>query len=323
METSYFPGTGIDISRLTLGTMTFGGQVNHRDSFHIMDYAIDHGINSFDTANSYVDGESERIVGQWLKGRRERIILATKAHKHMPDDPRTGGLSRRSLVASCEGSLKRLNTDYIDIYYMHHPDNRTSLEESLEAMNRLVDEGKVLYVGMSNHAAWQLADSLAICDRRGYLPPIVTQVVYNLLTRSLEAELSPFLAAHQMGMVIYNPIAGGLLSGKHQPGTPDKNTRFGLKAGYLPRYWLDENFAAIEELDVIARDHGLNLLQLALRWCASRENVTSILTGVSNLSQLEQNIAAIEAGTLSGDIMAQCDDVWASLAGTRYHYARH
>ncbi len=315
-------GTSLKTSLLCLGTMMFGGQTNEADSLKIMDYAYEHGINFFDTANVYNQGESERIVGKGLKGRRDELLLATKVHGQMGENPNNSGLSRRNILSAVDASLKRLDTDYIDIYYMHSPDYETSLEESLEAMTSLVKSGKVRYIGVSNFSAWQIADMLAICDKRNYIPPIITQNVYNPITRGIETELIPFLIAHNIGMAIYNPVAGGLLAGKHKLGQPAENTRFANNKMYYDRYWTDENFAAVEKLTKIAMEHNLNILQLAMKWCATQNRVTSIITGVSRLSQIEQNIASVEGEPLDSDTMAECDKIWHSLAGTRFGYNR-
>ncbi len=322
MEFKTLAGTGLTVSGLCLGTMMFGGQTSETDSLEIMDYAFEHGINFFDTANSYNQGESEKVVGKWLKGGRDRIVLATKVGNKMGDNPNNVGLNRRNIIAACDASLKRLGTDYIDIYYLHRPDYGTALEETMEVMSGLVKSGKVRYVGISNHAAWQIGDALAICDKRDYVPPVITQNVYNIITRSIESELVPFLEAHKMGMVVYNPIAGGLLAGKHKPGQPVENTRFALSKNYYDRYWSDENFAAVEKLSAIASDHGMGILQLAMKWCAEKACVTSVITGVSRLPQIEQNIACVEGEPLSTELLALCDDVWNSLAGTRFQYNR-
>jgi aryl-alcohol dehydrogenase-like predicted oxidoreductase len=287
-----------------------------------MDYAFEHGVNFFDTANVYVQGESERIVGKALKGRREKIILATKVFGQMGDDPNDAGLSRRNILSAVEKSLKRLESDYIDIYYLHAPDYGTAIEETLDAMTCLVRSGKVRYVGVSNYAAWQLADILAACERRGYIPPVITQNVYNPITRGIESEFVPFLKAHPMAMAVYNPIAGGLLAGKHRPGTPEANTRFANNPVYFSRYWSDENFSAVQALERIAEEAGVSILQLALKWCAAQRYVTSIITGVSKLPQIEMNIAALEGEPLSQETLEKCDAVWKSLAGTRFAYNR-
>ncbi|HML46590.1 MAG TPA: aldo/keto reductase [Clostridia bacterium] len=302
--------------------MMFGGQTGAADSFAIMDYAFDHGVNFFDTANVYNQGESEQIVGQWLKGRRNKVLLATKVFGRMGEDPNDAGLSRRNIVSAVDASLTRLGTDYIDFYYMHAPDYQTDPEESLQAMDGLVRAGKVRYMGVSNFAAWQIADILHICDKRGYVAPAITQNVYNLITRGLETELAPFLKAHPMAMVVYNPIAGGLLAGKHKPGTPAENTRFANNSMYYNRYWSDENFAAVEKLSAISDQYGVNLLTLSMKWCAAQPLVTSIISGVSKLEQIRQNIASLEGEPLGADALAACDGVWKALAGTRFGYNR-
>ncbi len=322
MQLRTFPATGLKVSQLTLGTMTFGGQTDERASFAIMDMASAGGINIFDTANTYNQGESERIVGKWLKGRRADMLLATKVRGQMGDGPNDVGLSRHNIMRAAEKSLTRLQTDYIDIYYLHMPDYATGIEESLRAMDDLVRQGKVRYVGISNYAAWQAADILAIADKRGLTAPVITQNVYNLITRGVEAEFLPFLRAHPMAMTVYNPIAGGLLTGKHRKEAPDKGTRFDRDANYYKRYWSEENLDAVDKLSAVAGQAGISLLQLAYRWLAQNPLVTTILSGVSNVQQLEQNLQALDGPPLSDDVLAACDQVWLSLAGTRFAYNR-
>lgn len=322
MQYNTLPKTNLQVSQLSLGTMMFGGQTNEADSLAIMDYAFAHGVNFIDTANVYNQGESERIVGRWLKDHRAEVILATKVNGQMGSNPNDAGLSRRNILAAVDASLNRLGTDYIDIYYMHAPDYRTDPEESLQAMNSLVEAGKIRYVAVSNFAAWQVADMLHICDKRGYAAPVISQNVYNLITRGIEPELVPFLKAHGIGMAVYNPIAAGLLAGKHKPGKPAENTRFANNPMYYERYWSDENFAAVEKIAAIATEHGIGMLELAMKWCAAQPTVTSIISGVSRLAQIEQNIASLEGDPLGADVLAACDDVWHSLAGTRFAYNR-
>jgi 1-deoxyxylulose-5-phosphate synthase len=322
MRYNYLPGSNVQVSIFSLGTMMFGGQTSEADSMRIMDYAFEQGVNFFDTANGYNQGESERIVGKGLKGRRHEIILATKVSNPMGNNRNDQGISRRNIFYAVDESLRRLDTDYIDIYYLHAPDYRTELEESVQAMADLARAGKICYFAVSNFSAWQMADILAICDKRGYRPPVLTQSVYNLITRGIETELVPFLTKHKMGMAIYNPIAAGLLTGKHQAGKPLENTRFATNEGYYRRYFNDENLAAVEKLTKIAADHGMNLLELAMRWCAAQSCVTSIITGVSRLEQLAQNLQTLDGEPLSQDALQQCDEVWHALAGTRFQYFR-
>jgi len=316
------PGTSLKVSALSLGTMMFGGQTSEAESLTIMDYAYEQGMNFWDTANVYNQGESERIVGKGLKGRRDDIVLATKVTGQMGKGLNDKGLSRRNIIAAVDASLKRLDTDYIDLYYLHSPDYETRIEETLETMTNLVRLGKIRYIGVSNYAAWQVADMLAACDKLRFIAPVISQNVYNAITRGVETELVPFLRAHELGMAVYNPIAGGILAGKHKPGTPAENTRFANNQTYYKRYWSDENFAAVEKLTAIAQGHGISILQLAIKWCVSRPGVTSIISGVSRLSQIEQNIASLEGALLTEDVLVACDDVWYSLAGTRFAYNR-
>lgn len=322
MKYNKLPKTDLRLSQICLGTMMFGGQTEEAESLRIMDYAFEHGINFFDTANVYNQGESERIVGLGLKGRRSRIVLATKVGGQMVDDPNDAGLSRRNILAAVEASLRRLGTDYIDLYYLHFPDYGTAIEETLQAMTELVRSGKVRYVGISNYAAWQIADLLAACERYDWTPPVITQDVYNPITRGIESELVPFLRAHALGMAVYNPLAGGLLTGKHRRGPPAENTRFSNNKMYYDRYWSDENFSAVEKLEQIASGCGLSPVQLAMKWCAGQECVTSVISGVSRLSQAEQNIDSVEGEPLGEDVLAQCDEVWRSLSGGRFRYNR-
>ena len=322
MKYNQLAKTNLQVSQLSLGTMMFGGQTNESDSLAIMDYAYDQGINVFDTANVYNQGESERIVGKALKGRRDQIILASKVNGQMGKNPNDKGLGRRNILSAVEASLKRLDTDYLDLYYMHAPDYGTDLEESLETMSSLVKSGKARYLGISNFAAWQVADIFAICDKRNYVAPVITQNVYNLITRGIETELLPFLTAHPMGLTIYNPIAAGLLAGKHQPGSPAANTRFANNQMYFDRYWFDANFKAIEELTKIAMANHMTILELAMKWCAAHPQVTTILTGVSRLSQLEQNIASLKGNPINEAIFAQCNEVWHTLTGKTFQYNR-
>ncbi len=322
MQYLTLPRTNLTVSRLSLGTMMFGGQTDEGESLRIMDYAFDQGVNFIDTANVYNEGRSEIIVGKWLKNHRHETILATKVFGQMGTNPNDAGLSRRNILSAVDESLRRLGTDYIDIYYMHAPDYKTDIEESLEAMNGLVRSGKIRYPAVSNYAAWQIGDILHLCDRRGYVPPVISQNVYNMITRGLEAELLPFLKAHPMGMAVYNPIAGGLLTGKHKPGQPQENTRFAGNQEYYSRYWSDENFQTVEKISEIARRYGMSNLELAMKWCAAQSAVTSIISGVSRLEQLVMNIASLEGKPLDADVLAECDSVWRSLAGTRFAYNR-
>ena len=218
MQYNTLPRTNIKVSQLCLGTMMFGGQTSEEDSFRVMDAAHDLGVNFFDTANIYQNGETERIVGKWLKNHRNEVVLATKVRGRFGDGMNDEGLSRDAILRAAEDSLRRLQTDHIDVYYLHMPDHDTALYETLQTMDSLVRAGKVRHVGVSNYAAWQVMEMLAICRECGFEAPIVTQNVWNLVTRGIEQELQGFLDAHPMGLCIYNPLAAGLLTGKYAGG---------------------------------------------------------------------------------------------------------
>jgi aryl-alcohol dehydrogenase-like predicted oxidoreductase len=302
--------------------MMFGGQTNEGDSLSIMDYCFDHGVNFWDTADIYNSGESEKIVGKALKGRRDDIILATKVFYPPSKKLNDSGLSRRHIMQSIDGSLKKLNTDYVDIYYMHAPDYETGLDETLDTLSALVRSGKVRYLGVSNFASWQIADIHGLCERKGYIKPIISQNIYNLLLRDVEQELAPCLKAHDMGMAVFNPIAGGFLTGKYKSRELPANTRFANQKNYVDRYWSEDNFKALEKFEAIAGKNGINLLELALRWTINRLSVNALVCGVSKLDQIKTNIAAMDNTGISEEAIKACDDVWYDMVGKRFAYNR-
>jgi aryl-alcohol dehydrogenase-like predicted oxidoreductase len=270
----------------------------------------------------YNGGESEKIVGKALKGRREDIILATKVFYPPSQKRNDRGLSRRHIMQAIDGSLKRLNTDYVDLYYMHAPDYETGLDETLDTLSTLVRSGKVHYLGVSNYASWQVADILGLCERKGYIKPVISQNIYNLLLRDVEQELAPCLKAHGMGMAVFNPIAGGFLTGKYKSRDIPANTRFANQKNYVDRYWSEDNFKALEKFEAIAAKNGINLLELALRWTINRLSVNTLVCGVSKLDQIKANIAAMNNTALSEEAIKACDEVWYDMAGKRFAYNR-
>lgn len=323
MEYVYLTGTGLQASKACLGTMMFGDQVPEAESVRLIHASLDRGINFIDTADKYAGGASEEIVGKALAGRRENVILATKVFNPMSSDINDRGLSRRHILTALESSLRRLQTDYVDIYYLHEPDRLTPIEETLETMDTLVRSGKVRYVGVSNYAAWQVADLLSTAKANHWTPPVLTQNVYNLLTRGIESELVPMARSHAMGVIVFNPLMSGLLTGKHRKGSAVAGTRLADNAMYRARYWSDENLDAVEELCGIAKNAGLTPTQLALRWCANQPGITSVLLGASQEKHLEENLNAILAPKLPEDVLRACDSVWSHMSvGTRYAYYR-
>ncbi len=323
MEFRTLPKTGLKVSRLSFGTMTFGSQTDEATAHRIVDCCLDAGINFLDTANVYNRGAAETLVGKTLKGRRDKVILASKVCGKMGDAPDEEGLSRAAMHKAIDASLMRLGTDYLDVYYLHQPDYATPIEETLDAMEELVRAGKVRFPAVSNYAAWQVAEILWICEKRGYQPYFVSQPMYNPIARGIEDEYLPFCRRFGVAVVPYNPLAGGLLTGKHsRQGGPTPGTRFDGNKMYQDRYWLDDDFAAVEELRSIAAEAGKNLVELALQWLLSQPLVDSIILGASRLEQLQENLKAAEGGRLDSTVLERCDAVWKRLRGITPKYNR-
>src|SRR5437763_14797053 len=226
METRTLAGTELEVSRLCFGTMTFGKPVEQAGAIKMVDCCLEAGINFFDTANVYQQGVSEQMLGTALKGRRDQVVLASKVRGKMGDAPDQTGLSRRAIMRAVEESLKRLQTDYLDLYYLHQPDYDVPLEETMEALDTLVRKGAIRYAATSNYASWQVCQMLSIAEQEGYTPARVAQQMWNLLARGLEQEFVPFAKQAGVSIIAYNPLAGGLLSGKHAAQSYTPGTRF-------------------------------------------------------------------------------------------------
>ena len=312
--------TGLRVSRLCLGTMTFGLQTDEKTSFAIMDRAAEAGITFFDTADAYPlgggfdhAGGTEEIVGRWLKGKRDDFILATKCFIPMGPRPFQGGNSRRHIMNAVEASLRRLGTDYIDLYQLHGVDPNTPIDETLEALDALVKAGKVLYVGCSNHLAYQVARAIGRSEALRIAKFVSVQPRYNLLFREIERELIPLCVEDGLGVIPYNPIAGGMLSGKHdRTKAPEAGTRFGLQnlAGnmYRQRYWQDHLFDTVDALGAIAKEAGLELPTLAVAWVLAQPGITAPIIGASRPDQLDATTKALEV-TLEPDLLARLDEL--------------
>jgi aryl-alcohol dehydrogenase-like predicted oxidoreductase len=323
MEYRTLPKTGLKVSRLCFGTMTFGAQADQASAQRMVDCCLDAGINFFDTANVYNRGAAETILGKALKGRREKVVVASKVRGKMGDAPGDEGLSRDAITKAIEASLQRLGTDYVDLYYLHLPDYAAPVEETLETMQELVRAGKVRFPAVSNYAAWQVCEILWICEKRGYQPYFISQPMYNLLARGIEEEYLPFCQRFGVAVVPYNPLAGGLLTGKHsRQSGPPPGTRFDGNKMYQDRYWLDDDFAAVEELRAVAREAGKTLVELALQWLLSQPLVDSIILGASRVEQLEENLKAAEGARLEKPVLSRCDIVWKRLRGITPKYNR-
>ena len=329
MKTKRMGRTGLKVAEICLGTMTFGKQCDEAASFAIMDAATELGIDFFDTADGYpmggtleTAGNTETIVGKWLRGRRHEIVLATKCWVPMGARPNDGGLSRKHIFDAVEDSLRRLQTDYIDLYQAHAPDPETPLDETLRAFDDLVHQGKVRYIGCSNFKAWLLATALSISDRHELARMDCVQPRYNILFREIENELLPLCQHNGIGVIAYNPLAGGFLTGKYQAGAqPARETRFGFLSGparsiYHKRYWQDVQFEAVDHLHKYFTERSKSLTQVAIAWVLAQPGVTSAIVGATSAEQLRQSVPATEL-KLEADELATCDDVWFNLPRLR------
>jgi aryl-alcohol dehydrogenase-like predicted oxidoreductase len=315
--------TGLKVSEICLGTMTFGHQCDQRESFRILDKAAEHGVNFLDAADVYpvpptpeTWGRTEEIVGLWLGGKRDQFVLATKCRIRVGPGPNDEGLSRRHVMKAVEDSLRRLKTDYIDLYQSHSPDPETPFDETLRAFDDLVRQGKVRYVGCSNHAAWQLALCLGISYRHELARYDSVQPRYNLLYRDIETELLPLCRDQGVGVIVYNPLAGGFLSGKYRtleelpPGT-----RFTLgKTGelYRERYWHQAQLQAVEQLRQHFEPRGKSLVTVAVAWVLAQPGITSAIVGASKAEQLDASLASVDC-TLDAQDQEVCNLAWYSL----------
>jgi aryl-alcohol dehydrogenase-like predicted oxidoreductase len=303
MEYRQLGSSGLRVSTLTLGTMTFGGQGNFAKvgdtdvagAKRQIDMCLDAGVNLIDTADVYSTGGSEEIVGEALGSKRDEVLIATKVRMRMGEGPNMEGLSRHHVISGCEASLRRLQTDHIDLYHVHEWDGLTPLEETLGALQYLVDTGKVRYVGVSNFAGWQLMKTLGIAER-DHLPRFVSQqIYYSLQERSAEYELIPLATDQGLGTLVWSPLAGGLLSGKHRRGQ-DGPAGTRQLAGWdePPVYDEEKLYDTVEVLVEIADGHGLSAAQVALAWLLGRPTVSSVVIGARTDEQLADNLKSAE-----------------------------
>ncbi|MBN1552162.1 aldo/keto reductase [bacterium] len=314
--------SGLRASRICLGAMTFGIQADKAEAHRMLDYAFDKGVTFFDTANAYGAGESERILGTWIKTKRHDVIVSTKVRYQVGSDPMSVGLSRRVIRTEVERSLKRMQTDFIDVLYLHQPDDATALDETLRAVEDVVRSGKVHCLGVSNFAAWQIVQALEIAARLHVTAPVIVQPMYNLIARGIEQELMPCCRHYQLAVYPYNPLAAGLLTGKHVfEKTDHKTGRFKVLPYYKDRYWHHMMFNAVSDLENIAASSGRSLISLAFQWLLDRPGVTGIVMGASNLQQLEQNLASFDK-PLDEETARACDELWERFRGPHPNYNR-
>jgi 1-deoxyxylulose-5-phosphate synthase len=319
MEHTRLGRTGLQVSRLCLGTMTFGLQVDEPASVAILDRAAEGGVDFLDTSDAYplggdlsTRGITEEILGRWLRGKRDRFIVATKCFAPTGPAPFDGGNSRKHILAAVDASLRRLQTDYIDLYQLHGYDQATPIDETLGALDDLVHQGKVRYTGCSNFLTYQLVRAVGRSETLRLARFDSVQPRYNLLFRQIEREMLPFCAEEGVGVIPYNPIAGGLLSGKHsRTAPPPEGTRFTLgTAGeaYQDRYWHDREFDTVEVLRQLAEKAGVSLVTLSVAWVLANNAVTAPIIGASRPDQLDASLAAAEF-RLDDDLKRQLDDV--------------
>ena len=310
--------TGLQVSRLCLGTMTFGLQCDEPTSVAILDRAAEGGIDFLDTSAAYplggdlsTRGITEEILGRWLRGKRDRFIVATKCFAPTGPAPFDGGNSRKHIMSAVEASLRRLQTDYIDLYQLHGYDRQTPIDETLGALDDLVHQGKVRYLGCSNFLTYQLVRAVGRTETLGLARLDCVQPRYNLLFRQIEREMLPYCREDGIGVIPYNPIAGGLLTGKHARGAPTAGTRFTLGTAadnYQDRYWHDREFNTVDALSQLAERAGVDLVTLSVAWVLAHPAVTAPIIGASSPGQLDASLAA--AGyRIEPDLKRELDEV--------------
>ncbi|HSG89451.1 MAG TPA: aldo/keto reductase [Pseudomonadales bacterium] len=317
--------SGLQVTELCLGTMTFGLQCDEPTSQAILDAAMDAGLCFLDTADAYPlggtlesIGRTEEIIGRWMKarGNRDDVILASKCWAPTRRGPNGHGLSRQHIVESVEASLRRLDTDRLDLYQAHAFDPEVPIDETLRAFDDLQRSGKVRYVGCSNYPAWRLGEAAAAADRLGVEGYVSVQPRYNLLYREIETELLPLCRARGLGVLVYNPLAGGFLSGKYRAGeAPRDGTRFTLGTAaerYQQRYWDEAQFEAVQALQTTAQARELDLVSLAIAWVLQQDGISSAIIGASRPEQLAASLAATRV-EFDDDLRAACEAVWWTL----------
>ncbi len=296
--------SGVKVSVIGMGTNQFGGKVDQTGVTNIISEAIDLGINFIDTADMYQQGRSEETLGVALNGKRDKVILATKVFFPSGDGPNDGGTSRHHILQGVEASLRRLQTDYIDLYQMHRWDENTPIEETMRTLNDLVTSGKVRYIGSSNYLSWQLAKANLLAEFRGWVPMVTEQGHYHMLEREVEKEMLPYCRAHNVGFLPFFPLAGGFLTGKYRRGESAPAGSRGEKSQYVQDLMTDANFSIIEQLSAWAEGQGRSLNELAHAWLLAQPQVSSVISGLTKPEHLRSNAAAGD-WDLSAENLAQ------------------
>ena len=310
MEYKHLGRSGLQVSVVGLGCNNFGGRCDYDQSEKVVNTALDEGINLFDTADVYGgQGKSEEFLGRILKGRRSDAIIATKWGMNMGEGPHRSGASRKYIVSAVEDSLRRLQTDYIDLYQLHRPDSSTPIEETLRALDDLVSAGKVRYIGHSNFAGWQAAEAHFVAEKGNFTPFISAQNEYNLLDRRIESELVPACNAYGVSILPFFPLASGFLTGKYRPGQDlPAGTRLANAGPMASRILNDRNFETLGRLEAFAEARGKSMVDLAIGWLASLPHVGSVIAGATKPEQVTQNVAS-GSWKLSPDELAEVDGI--------------
>ena len=311
MEYTYLGRIGLRVSRLCLGTVNFGRHASEKDTFSVMSRALQAGINFFDTANIYNEGLTETIVGNWLtadKSRRDQIVLATKLYGKTGEGPNDGRLSAYHIRRACEDSLRRLQTDHIDLYQMHHVDRRTPWDEIWQGMEQLVRKGKILYVGSSNFAAWDIARAQGIAAQRNFLGLVSEQSVYNLRSRTIELEVLPCCRELGLGVIPYSPMGGGLLCGVLDNPTTGRRGRESL------RQTIERHRSQLEAYEELCTSIGQPPANVALAWVLSNSDITAPIIGPRTVEQLADNLSVLEL-ELDDEILTRLDEIWTGPGG--------
>lgn len=322
MNMCIIPNTDLEVSRLCVGTMTFGERLDQAEADKAVAAALDHGINFFDTADIYTiaqHGISEEILGKALGQRRKEVVLATKIGGPMGPGPDDRGLGNKHMHQGVEDSLKRLHTDYVDLLYFHFPDRSVSMEEMIRSANELIEEGKIRHYGVSNYTGWEVCEMVMTAKNMGLKPPVMGQYVYNLLNRGIENEVVSMLERFELGLATFNPLAGGMLTGKYAQGAMPTGSRFDDNPGYKARYYNDKNLNATETLSRMAAELNMSVIDLAICWLLSRNHLTSVILGFSNTNQLLQNMKSLDH--LDTPLpFAELDQMWKVLSGNLHPY---
>ncbi len=309
MDLRPFGRTGLRVSPFTLGAMEFGSKVDETEASRLLNRALDAGVNCVDTANVYASGRSEEILGNLIGAERDRLILATKFSVPTDShDPNSGGTSRRTVIAACEASLRRLRTDYIDVYYIHRPSTQTAIDETLRALDDLVRDGKIRYLGSSGASGWQLVEMLWCSHDLGINRLVVEQSAYHLLDRRAERDMIPAALTHDTALTVWSPLAGGLLTGKYLGQPASSSARLSPDNAWGAKHFTPQAEDAVAALADCAKEAGVTLTALSLAWTLQRQGITSIVLGPRNLDQLTGQLAALDI-TIDNELSKRIDEI--------------